>query len=104
MHTEFENHVANKNIWSRGLYMLIFSLIYSITEVVIIGVVVLQFGFALFTGTPNNSLTHFGQQLSNYVFQIFRFQTFNSEYKPFPFDDWDQLKLDLSALKSADDR
>lgn len=91
MNEEIKANITRPNIWTRGLYMLIFALVYSIAEVVIAGVVVLQFGFSLFTGETNNSLKHFGQQLSTYVYQIFRFQTFNSEYKPFPFDDWNEL-------------
>ena len=91
MNEEIRANITRPNIWTRGLYMLIFALVYSIAEIVIAGVVVLQFGFALFSGQTNETLTHFGQQLSAYVYQIFRFQTFNSEYKPFPFDDWNEL-------------
>ena len=29
-----------------------------------------------------------GKNLSAYVYQIFQFQTFNSETRPFPFADW----------------
>ena len=100
MNDEFKENIMRPNIWTRGFYMLIFALVYSIAEVVIAGVVVLQFGFSLFTGQPNDSLTHFGQQLSTYVYQIFRFQTFNSEYKPFPFDEWDSLNKGLEISEN----
>ena len=100
MNEEIRVNITRPNIWMRGMYMLIFALVYSIAEIVIAGVVVLQFGFALFTGQINDSLKHFGQQLSTYVYQIFRFQTFNSEYKPFPFDEWDKINKDSDVSEN----
>ncbi|MDH5546090.1 MAG: DUF4389 domain-containing protein [Gammaproteobacteria bacterium] len=89
MNDEIKEHLENSTTWSRGFHMLLFGFIYWIAKFVIFGVVVINFGFAVVTGAPNVSLTAFGQQLSLYVYQILRFLTFNSEYKPFPFDNWD---------------
>jgi len=92
------------DIWVRVLFMAIFAVIYSITEVLIGLVAILQLGFAIFTQSPNNNLTRFGQSLSMYAYHIFRFVTFNSEYKPFPFDEWQNLgpdKPDQSVLEEG---
>lgn len=91
MNEELKEKLAEPQIWKRGFIMLLFAIIYAIAEIVIAGVAIIQFGFALLTGSPNEDLRRFGQQLSTYVYHIFRFQTFNSEYRPFPFDEWDNL-------------
>ena len=72
----------------RGLYIVLFALIYSIAEVVIATVVVLQFGFVLITREKNDNLLAFGAQVSAFIYQVLRYVTFNSDERPFPFDDW----------------
>lgn len=90
MNEELKANIGKSSTWMRGFYMLAFAVIYSITKFVLAGVIVFNFGFSLFGGKPNEALTDFGQQLTNYVYNILRFLTFNSEYKPFPFDNWDE--------------
>jgi hypothetical protein len=80
--------LTDRETWLRGLFMLLFVLIYGITEVIITAVVVLQFLFVLFTGNQNTRLKEFGAHLSTYVFDIVRYWTYNSEEKPFPFAPW----------------
>jgi hypothetical protein len=75
----------------RGLLILLFAVVYSITELVIGAVVVLQFGFVLITGEKNAKLLELGARASAYVYQILRYVTFNSETRPFPFSDWPAL-------------
>jgi len=74
--------------WLRGLFMLLFVVIYSVAEIIVAAVVVLQWLFTLFTGSGNQQLRTFGQSLSTFVYQIMRYWTFNSDEKPFPFSDW----------------
>jgi hypothetical protein len=88
MDPELKNNLSKKQTWIRGLYMVLFAVIFSITEVVIGAVVVLQFLFTLITGQTNPRLLQFGQSLSLYVYQVMRFQTFNQEELPFPFSEW----------------
>lgn len=88
MDTELKSNLSSKQTWMRGLYMLLFVVIYHVAEVVIGAVVVLQFLFSLITGQTNLRLLQFGHSLSRYVYQIFSYLTFNSEEKPFPFADW----------------
>jgi hypothetical protein len=78
----------NGQTWLRGLFMLLFILIYGVTEVIITAVVVLQFFFVLFTGNLNPRLKEFGAHLSTYVYGIMRYWTYNFEEKPFPFAPW----------------
>jgi hypothetical protein len=72
----------------RLLFVILFALIYSAAEVVLVAVVVIQFGFVLITGERNQKLLDFGATLGKFIYQILQFVTFNSEEKPFPFADW----------------
>lgn len=80
------NHKSS--IWLRGLYMLLFALIYSVAEVITVPLVLFQFIHKALTGKTNQRLLSFGQSLSVFIYQIWRFLTFNSEILPFPFAAW----------------
>ena len=81
-------NLSKGQTWVRGLFMLLFLLIYGVTEVLVSAVVVLQFFFVLFSGEQNVRLREFGSSLSAYVYQIMSYWTYNSEEKPFPFGEW----------------
>ncbi len=78
----------NKGTWIRGVMILLFTIFYSIAEIMVTAVVIFQFLYVLFTGERNPRLLEFGQSLSMYIYQMMQFFTFNSEEKPFPFGEW----------------
>ncbi len=81
-------NLRRRESWLRALYVVLFAVIYSVTEIVIVIVVVVQFGFVLLTGKCNEPLLSFGAGLSRFVYDLLRFVTFNSDTKPFPFSPW----------------
>lgn len=88
MDPEFKEKVTAKPTWTRGLYILLFVIIYSVAEIVVYGVVVLQFLFSLFTGACNVQLQSLGKNLSTFIYQVFMYLTYNSDEKPYPFAPW----------------
>ena len=88
MDPELKANLGKKQTWMRGLYLVLFAVIFSVTEVVIGAVVILQFLFTLVSDQTNARLLQFGSSLSLYVYQVMRFQTFNQEALPFPFSEW----------------
>lgn len=88
MNTELKKNLGSRGTWLRGLYMLLFVVIYHVAEFVVGVVVILQFLFSLVSGQTNTRLLLFGQSLSRYIYQILRYLTFNSEQMPFPYSDW----------------
>ena len=88
MSDNVKENIQSRSTWMRALYMLLFVIVYSIAEIVILAVMLLQLAIVLFTGGTNAQLLRLGQDLSTFVYQIFRFLTFNSEDKPYPFGDW----------------
>ena len=81
-------HWQARSTWLRLLFMLVFVLIWGVSRIVVGVVAVLQFGWVLFTGTPNARLLIFGQSLATYGYQIMLYLMFNTEQRPFPFLDW----------------
>ena len=80
--------LTSRDLWLRLLYMILFAIAYSLAELVMVAVVIIQFVFILIAGSANDLLLRLGQNLTRYIADIIRFQTFNTEDKPFPFADW----------------
>ena len=93
MSDQLKDNLKSKSIWLRGLFMLLFAVLYGVAEMVLAVVAVFQFGAALITGKPNDNVTRFGNSLGQYIFQITQFVTFNSEVKPFPLSNWPEPKI-----------
>ena len=83
-----EEQTNERTIWMRGLYMLLFSFFQAVAKFLVLAIAVLQFLFVLFSGSTNPQLVVFGESLSLYTYQIFRFLTFNTEELPYPWNDW----------------
>lgn len=88
-----KENLSNRRSWIRGLYILLFALFYSIAEIVLWAVVIVQFGSRLITGESNERLLEFSGSLNRYVFQILQFITYRSEFMPFPFAEWPETEV-----------
>lgn len=89
------DNLREPSTWIRVLFMLIFGLVLYLIIVPV--ALVLALGQALFTivtGDENENLRKFGAALSQYVYQVLRFLTFNTEEKPFPFSDFPGIDID----------
>ncbi len=80
--------LAKRNIWLRGLLMILMGLAYQLAGTVLFFTAIIQFLFALFSGTANARLAVFGRSLGRFQGQIANFVSFASEDLPFPFADW----------------
>jgi hypothetical protein len=85
-----DDNSSNSNIWTRLLYMLLFAFLYSVAELVLFAVVVIQFLFLLITGRRNHRVHEFAGCLARYLYQVIRYLAFISDSRPFPFSDWPQ--------------
>ena len=77
------------SVWSRGLFMLIFAILFSIAETVLLVVTIVQFFWMLFSREKHAGLASFGVSLANWAAATVRFQTGVSEEKPFPWGKWE---------------
>lgn len=78
----------DRNVWMRGLFMLIFMFFLGVAKFVTFVVVLVQFVQTVFTSDTNEKLLRFGDSLSQYQYQILLFLTYNSEQQPYPMGDW----------------
>ncbi|MGH6932610.1 MAG: DUF4389 domain-containing protein [Dongiaceae bacterium] len=81
-------NVKARGTWLRGLYMLLFIIIYSIAEFLGGAIVLLQFLLMVLTGRTNDRLRGFSARLATFMYQVALYLTFNSEDKPYPFGAW----------------
>ena len=88
MDEKLKENIKRQSTWARGVYMILFAVIYSIAEIVVIFITIFQFLLKLFTGNVNERLLSFSQRLSTFIYNIMLFFMFNSEEKPYPFSAW----------------
>ena len=77
-----------KGVWMRGLFMLIFMVLLNVATTILGVLAIVQFFWLLFKGEKNDGLTNFGRSLGNWFRDVIRFQTVQSDVKPFPWAEW----------------
>lgn len=80
--------IEHESIVLRIFWMLMFTLVWYLAELLLGLVIVLQLLCRIFQGQTNTDLLGFGDSLSQYLAQIGQFGSFNTEEKPWPFADW----------------
>ena len=88
MSDELKQNLTRADTWVRVLYVILFAALYAVAKLVLVAVVVVQFGFVLIAGKRNPNLLQFGGRLSRYMYDLLLYFTFRSDSRPFPFDDW----------------
>ena len=102
--TDNKGTLSNSNTWVRLAYMLVFTLLLMAARLVITLVVIVQFLLVLVTGSDNENLRNLGQGLGKWVYQTVMFLTFNTDSKPFPFDEWPEVDPSEGySVRSAED-
>lgn len=86
----------SKSTWIRIIFVVLFWIVFNISQIVIAAISVAQCGFSLITGQPNHYLMKLGDSLSKYVAQIIRYVTFNTDQRPFPFAEFPESDLVIS--------
>ena len=94
-----KDNVKNTDVWTRGLFILLFGAIYYVLFIVIVLVVLFQFFSRLLTTKSNEQLLNFSESLSVYVSQIVLYVTLKSDEKPFPFSQWPDKENKAPAAK-----
>lgn len=77
--------IRTPSTWLRILFMLGFGVILYLVGMVLLILTVAQALFSIFTGSDNRNLRRLGAALADYVCQLLRFITYNSDERPFPF-------------------
>lgn len=102
MSNDIKDNIKQQSTWKRGLYMVLFSIFYTIADFVLFAVVVFQFILKLFTGDTNDRLRKLGLSISTYIYEILQFLSFNSEQHPYPFGTWPKGESRAEEPKAAE--
>ena len=85
---EVRENVKNVDTWIRGLFIIIYGVIFYVLFWIIWLVVIFQFLMKVIMGTLNPNVMNFSGGLTRYAFQILQYVTFQSEERPWPFGPW----------------
>ena len=83
-----KENAKDVDVWTRGLFILVYGVIFYFLFGLIWLVVIFQFVMKLITTEVNQNLLEFSDSLTRYVSQILLYITFRSEIRPFPFSPW----------------
>jgi len=83
-----KEHAKDVDVWIRGLFILVFGVLFYFLFWIILLLVLFQFVTKVITSKLNEQLMQFSNGLTQYAFQILNYMTFQSEERPFPFSPW----------------
>jgi hypothetical protein len=86
--TQETSPMTTRDVWKRGLFMLLLAIALSIAQVLLNMLAAIQFLWLLFTNGPNQFVLRFGASLSVWLADVARFLSCASDEKPFPWKDW----------------
>lgn len=92
---EIKQSIESDAFWVRTLFIILYSVVYRILDMVVLFLVIVQWGFTLVTGQVNPALNQFSGGLACYISQIVEYVTGYTEAKPFPFTDWPTPERDM---------
>ena len=95
MDEDLKQNLTATDTWVRGLFMVLFLIIYGVAEVVFYLIVIFQFFHTLLTRKPNTPVLDFSENLCAYLYEILLYLSFNSHELPFPFTDWPNERDEL---------
>jgi hypothetical protein len=98
---DIKENAKNIDVWTRGLFILVFGVIFYFIFTLIWLVVIFQFLMKLITTDLNEQLLDFSDSLNKYVSQILSYITFKSEERPFPFSPWPGIDGKKISKKKA---
>ena len=85
---DIKTNLLDSKHWIRLAFMLIYLFLLSVLFFpILIVLVALQFICALITGNDNDNLRKASEVFCEFLNQVIRFLTYNSNEKPWPFND-----------------
>lgn len=85
---DLKSNLLSAEHWMRLVFMILFAFVLYVAGFVMTFLVIVQFIFALVTGKANANLRQLGDSLSQFIYAVLRFLTYNTDDKPFPFAPW----------------
>ena len=88
METNAPDKPTARDVWMRGLLMLVLIIGFAVGQWLLNLLALAQFLWLLFAREPNGFLARFGNSLAIWLAEVGRFLTCTTEDKPFPWRPW----------------
>ena len=99
---EVKKNLKHGDTWLRVFFIVLFAFVYGVVNWLLAAVVLMQIFWSLITSNTSQRLRAFGASLGEFVRQIVRFMTYNSDDMPFPFADWPEADKPEADKPEAD--
>ena len=100
---EIVDNITQPSAWIRILLMTVFAVAsYFILLPLILVLSIAQALFTLITGKGNANIRYFSSTLELYISQLFKFMTYLSEVKPYPFSDLPEVEEVKEMIEEMD--
>ena len=83
--------VRNRDIWFRGLKIIVLILFLAVARFALLATVIYQFCFCLVRNRPSEIMLPIGRWLAHYAEKAILFMTWNSDHAPFPFTHFNRV-------------
>jgi hypothetical protein len=87
-----KDNLTSEAFWLRLVFMLLNLVLVEIAASVMVLLVVGQFLYRLFYGASHVTILQFSNSLGRFILHSYRFLSYQTETKPFPFSDWTEAE------------
>ena len=85
---DLKKNICSESFWLKTLYLIVFYTVYRLLDLVVLLLLLMQWGSQLTTGKYNDFLSRFGISLACYMKQLVGYLAQASDEKPYPFSAW----------------
>jgi len=87
-----KDNLTSEAFWLRLVFMLLNLVLVEIAASVMVLLVVGQFLYRLFYGASHVTILQFSNSLGRFILHSYRFLSYQTQTKPFPFSDWPEAE------------
>jgi len=90
-----QSNLTNPDLWIRLIYMILFWLFSWLARAAVGIIGIVQFVMVLLNSEASVRLRSWGGSIARWTEQVYRFLTFASDEKPYPFQDWPVVEEEI---------
>ncbi|MDB9753236.1 DUF4389 domain-containing protein [Oceanospirillaceae bacterium] len=88
----FKNNLTSEEFWLRLVFMLLHLVLLEVAASVLVLLIVVQFLYRLFNESSHIAILKFSNSLGRFIHHSYRFLSYQTQSKPFPFNDWPEAE------------
>lgn len=88
----FKNNLTSEDFWLRLVFMVLHLVLLEVAASVLVLLIVAQFLYRLFNAASQPAILKFSNSLGLFIHHSYRFLSYQTQSKPFPFNDWPEAQ------------